>query len=193
MTKPSYRPEFLSALDLLAQASRLMVKAGAAPPILVGGAVVEFDTLGGITSGDLDLVSASDAALAEALQTVGFLREERHGRRRGGWYHPDLPIAVDCVSSRYFDGLGDRNRLRIIGMPNGEVLMAPIEELVIDRYLQWEASDRRDAELRDQALILFDLADKLDDAYVRRRIVQELGTEADFAALGVIRHGGPSA
>lgn len=183
MSDPDYRPEFLAALDLLAKASALMLAEGRSPPVLVGGAVVEFDTLGAITSGDLDLVSADDAALERALKAVGFRREDRPGRRLGGYFHPDIPIAVDCVSSRYYDGLGDRKRIRFIGMPSGDVLMAPIEEIIIDRYGQWEASDRRDVELADQLRALMALAVGLDETYVKRRILQDIGTEPDFGAL----------
>ena len=183
VSDPDYRPEFLAALDLLAKASALMLADGRSPPVLVGGAVVEFDTLGAITSGDLDLVSADDIALERALTAVGFRREYRPGRRLGGFFHPDIPIAVDCVSARYYDGLGDRTRIRLIGMPSGEVMMAPIEEIIIDRYEQWEASDRRDADLADQLRALMALAVRLDETYVKRRIVQDIGSEPDFAAL----------
>lgn len=180
---PDYRPEFLAALDLLARASALMLAEGRSPPVLVGGAVVEFDTLGAITSGDLDLVSADQLALERALEAVGFRREDRPGRRLGGYFHPDIPIGVDCVSSRYYDGLGDRTRIRLIGMPSGEVMMAPIEEIIIDRYGQWEASDRRDRDMADQLRALMALALHLDETYVKRRILQDTGSEPDFAAL----------
>lgn len=180
---PDYRPEFLAALDLLARASALMLAEGRSPPVLVGGAVVEFDTLGAITSGDLDLVSADQLALERALEAVGFRREDRPGRRLGGYFHPDIPIAVDCVSSRYYDGLGDRSRIRLIGMPSGEVMMAPIEEIIIDRYGQWEASDRRDRDMADQLRALMALALSLDENYVKRRILQDTGSEPDFDAL----------
>lgn len=53
------------------------------------------------------------------------------------------------MSSRYYDGLGDRTRIRLIGMPSGEVMMARIEEIIIDRYGQWEASDRRDRDMAE--------------------------------------------
>jgi hypothetical protein len=100
VSEPDYRPEFLAALDLLARASERMAEAGRPRPVLVGGAVVEFDTLGAITSGDFDLVAPDHAALAAALEEVGFRREDRAGMRQGGWYHPDLPIAVDIASHR---------------------------------------------------------------------------------------------
>jgi hypothetical protein len=181
-----YRPEFLAALDLLAKASTLMVAEGHAPPVLVGGAVVEFETRSAMTSGDLDLVSASDRALARALEAVGFRKEDRPGQRLGGWFHPDLPIAVDCVASRYYEGRGDRSRIRIVEMPSGDVLMAPIEELIIDRIGQWEASDRKDRELRAQVAGLLELAEELDETYVLRRVHEENGLIPD---LDMLRHG----
>lgn len=193
MTAAGYRPDFLAALDLLARASALMVAEGAPPPILVGGAVVEFDTLSAITSGDLDLVCPAVEALDRALLAVGFHREDRAGRRLGGWYHADLPIAVDCVSARYFDGLGDRARLRVVAQPSGEVLMAPIEEMIIDRYGQWEASGRRDAALREQIRALVLLAETLDATYIRQRITMETGDPPDVAALGIsLERDGPT-
>jgi hypothetical protein len=68
-------------------------------------------------------------------------------------------------------------------MPSGEVLMAPIEEIIVDRYGQWEASDRRDQDLAEQLRALIVLAVGLDESYVIRRVVQEIGTAPDFDAL----------
>ncbi len=136
MSAPGYRAEFLAALDLLARASARMVADGKPPPILVGGAVVEFDTMGAVTTGDLDVVAADDVALGCAPAEVGFRREDRAGKRLGGWYHAELPIAVDCVSARHYDERGDRARLRVLVLPGGDLLAAPIEELIIDRIGQ---------------------------------------------------------
>jgi hypothetical protein len=177
---PSYRPEFLAALDLLARASRVLEQAGKPLPILVGGAVVEFDTMSAVTTGDLDVVSADQAALGEALEAVGFRPEDRQGRRLGGWYHPDLPIAVDCVASRYYEGRAERQRVRVYRTEGGTVRMAPIEELLVDRIGQWEASDRKDAGLYAQIANLTALADALDVAYVRRRVAEEIGVAPDL-------------
>ncbi len=141
-----------------------MVAEGHEAPILVGGAVVEFDTLGAVTTGDFDVVAADQEALDSALRAVGFRREDRAGRRLGGWYHEALPIAVDCVSARYYDGRGDRARLRIIATRGGEFLAAPTEEIIIDRIGQWEASDRRDQDLAAQRRGLLLLAASLDEA-----------------------------
>jgi hypothetical protein len=183
VSEPRYRPEFLAALELLARASEIMAAAGKPRPILVGGAVVEFDTRSSIVSGDLDLVSPDHEALSQALIAVGFRAEDRAGWRRGGWYHPDLPIAVDCVSGRYYDGRGDRQRLRVVAFPSGEVLMAPTEELIIDRIGQWEASMRRDSELAAQIAGLLSLADELDEDYVRQRLQEESGVGIDLSTF----------
>jgi hypothetical protein len=181
VNEPSYRPEFLAALDLLARASQILEQAGKPRPILVGGAVVEFDTLSQIMSGDLDLVAADDEALAAALAAAGFVRENRQGRRAGGWFHPNLPIAVDCVSSRYYDGRGDRTRIRAVAMPSGDVLMAPLEEIVADRIGQWEASDRRNEALREQIALLLALAPQFDEEYVKRRVKEDNGMSAHLS------------
>lgn len=181
MTEPGYRPDFLAALDLLARASTIMVAAGHAAPILVGGAVVEFDTLGAVTTGDFDVVAADQEALDSALRAVGFRREDRAGRRLGGWYHAALPIAVDCVSARYYDGRGDRARLRIIATEGGDLLAAPIEEILVDRIGQWEASDRKDTDLFAQIANLLFLAEHLDADYIRRRVVEETGAAPDLS------------
>jgi hypothetical protein len=184
-----YRPEFVQALTLLARASAIMVAEGRRAPILVGGAVVEFDTRSAIVSGDLDLVSAEQDALSRALRQVGFLPEDRPGRRLGGWYHEDVPIAVDCVSSRYYDGLADRQRIRAVAFDGGEVLVAATEELIADRLGQWEASDRRDGELMQQVVGLLALAETIDLPYLKRRVFEEAGLALDDAGIARLRTG----
>jgi hypothetical protein len=48
-------------------------------------------------------------------------------------------------------------------MPGGDVMMAPIEELVADRYMQWDASCRCDGEFNAQIAALLSLAEHLDE------------------------------
>jgi hypothetical protein len=168
-----YRAEFVAALELLARACAMLKKANVPLPILVGGAVVEFDTAGQITSGDFDFVAAADEAFAVVLLAVGFLREDRRGRLRNGFYHPEIGIGVEMVSGGYFDGQADRTRIRLVELENGEICMAPTEELIADRIGQWEASRRRDHELLAQAAALYGLAEALDEHYLDTRIRQE--------------------
>ena len=74
-----YRPEFTAALEVIALAFREAVAKGAAMPVIVGGAAVEYHTVSGVQSADFDLVTAngSDAILVEALEEVGFRRAAR--------------------------------------------------------------------------------------------------------------------
>jgi hypothetical protein len=67
-----FRPEFREALWLLARAIADMTARGLEPPVLVGGAAVEFYTGGAVTSGDFDLVTPHRSALEEALRPHGF-------------------------------------------------------------------------------------------------------------------------
>lgn len=178
-----YRPEFTAALGLLAQACAILRRQGVPLPILVGGAVVEFDTAGHAHTGDLDLVTAADDEVAAALLAVGFERETglRHGRY--GFFHPALPVAVELVSGGYFDGLADRSRVRIVEVPGGEVLMAPTEDLIADRAGQWFASGRRDGRMLAQAQLLLALAPAMDGAYLERRLREETMNRIGLAEL----------
>lgn len=173
MQGAAYRPEFVAALELLARACALLEARGQMLPVLVGGAVVEFDSLGAVTSGDFDLHGGDDTAIAQALVEVGFRREDRGGRMTRGFYHPHQLIAIELVSGEYFDGQGDRDKVRLVEVSTGHVLMAPTEDLIADRIGQWEATDRRDPTLLRQALLLLNLAEALDDAYLNRRLRQE--------------------
>jgi hypothetical protein len=186
-----YRPEYEAALNLLARASAMLTERGHPLPILVGGAVVEFDTAGQIHSGDFDLVSVADTELSEALLAVGFIKEDRPGVKRGGFYHPNLPIGVEFVSGGYFEGQADRQRIRVIPFPEGEVLMAATEDLIADRLGQWVASDRRDTELLLQAQAMIHVAENIAAEYLDQRIRQDtVGTLtlAEFLALDPEAH-----
>lgn len=169
----SYRPEYVEALSAIARACARLAHAGKAAPILVGGAVVEFDTGGRITSGDFDFVGGDDEAFAAALVAEGFVQGDGRSMRRLAFLHPTLGFGAEMVSGAYFDGLGDACRARAVEVPGGEVRMAATEDLIADRLGQWEASERRDAELVLQATTMFRLAEAPDLAYLEKRIRQD--------------------
>lgn len=177
-----YRPEFVAALEKIAEACGIMRARGQALPILVGGAVVEFDTGSAIASGDFDFVADDPDGFADALLAVGFLREVRRGHVLRGFHHPDLLIGVEMVSGGYFDGAGDRTRIRIVELASGEVLAAATEDLIADRVGQW-AANRNDGSVLVQALALLALGNALDDAYLDRRIGEETHGELDLDAV----------
>lgn len=182
-----YRHAFVQAVEILARVCRMTAGAGDAPdpPILVGGAVIEFDTGGQFMSGDFDFVTSSDTRFISALKHFGFVPDGRPGvlQRPGGWHHPTHCIGVDMVSGQLFDGRTDRGRLRMIATPDGEIHIPPTEDMIADRIGRWEASDRKDQAMRAQARVMFLLAETLDHAYLDLRIKQETAGAATLQTL----------
>lgn len=181
-----YRVAFVEALTKLGEVCALMKARQQPLPVLVGGAVVEFDTGSAIASGDFDLVAEDEDATAAALLAVGFRREDRQGRLLRGFYHPNLLIAVEMVGGGYFDGRADRRRVRVLDLGSVEILAAPTEDLIADRIGQWMANPA-DKTLLNQALTLIGLAESLDIPYLDRRISDETNGEFDVAAVWRLR------
>lgn len=142
MVEPPYRTEYIEALTLLAKASSAVREAGRAAPVLVGGAVVEFDTASQITSGDFDFVSTEDEPFAKALLMLGFIQGDGRSRRTMQFTHPSTGIGVELVSGHYFDGRADRERVRLVQVGDVAINMALTENLIADRMGQWIGSER---------------------------------------------------
>lgn len=100
-------------MAMLAKASAAVRRGGSVAPVLVGGAVVEFDTASQIVSGDFDFVSGDDDRFAEALVALGFEQGDGPAMRKGMFLHSALGIGVEFVSGAHFDGRGDRERIRL--------------------------------------------------------------------------------
>lgn len=179
-TKSAYRPEYLEALQLLAEAFDEVVRAGYSRPILVGGAAVEFYTGGAVTSGDFDVVTpVAKEELERTLIARGFERPSARGSLLRGLHHPQLGLClgVECVLGELFDGAADTTRVRLVNIGNGTVAFPSIEDLIADRMGQFSSTDS-DFEMLDQARVLFrvgasDLANNLDETYLDRRIREE--------------------
>lgn len=174
----AYRPEYLEALTLIARAASATVRAGGSPPILVGGAAVEFFTGGAITSGDFDLWTGADDLIRRNLLAVGFKDEDRQGHLARGFYHPDLDMGVELVSGHLFDGRCDRARLVLARIGEDTIHLPPIEDLIADRMGQFNSSPQKVPAMLEQAAVLYLLADDLDDAYLHKRIQED--TAGDF-------------
>ena len=65
---PPYRPAFAAALGLFARASEDMKALGFLPPVLVGGAAVEFYSGSTISTGDFDIVTARQDQFEDILR-----------------------------------------------------------------------------------------------------------------------------
>ncbi len=156
--------------------TRLLEPAGTLP-VVVGGAAVEFYTLGAYATLDVDLVIPDRQALAQALQVLGFQRRlgERH------WYHEELDLAIEAPDERLAGSLAkvvqvqvDDVRVHVIG----------IEDLILDRlraFVHWRST--ADGEW---AARLWEVhRQRIDTAYLEAEARQE-GLEA---ALDRIRRG----
>jgi hypothetical protein len=98
--------------------------------VVVGGSAIEFYTEGAYASGDLDLcVAISSTALTVRL------RQEimaRFGARGGPRSWQVSGAFVDVLAS--FENSA-RTPLRIMSAPYGEIRVAPVEELMVERIL----------------------------------------------------------
>lgn len=173
-----FRPEFIEALTLLARACDDVAARGYQRPILVGGAAVEFHTGSALVSGDFDFVIEDQQVFEEALIARGFRKEDRAGRLLRGLYHPDLLLGVEIVSGLLFDGRADHNRIQLVEVIDGEAMaIAPVEDLIADRMGQYLSTDARVPEMLDQAIKMLQLADRVDETYLDRRIRDETAGE----------------
>lgn len=166
-----YRPEFEAALVLLARVSDVMVARGLPRPVLVGGGAVEIYTLGAISTGDFDLVTASQSLFETVLQEQGFVRPSGAGKATRGWIHPDAQLGFEIVSSTLLDGQADRDRVRPIILAEGTIEVISIEDMIADRMGQYASGTARD--MLAQAQTLYRLSEGLDLDYMERRIRYE--------------------
>ncbi|HEY6334416.1 MAG TPA: hypothetical protein VI113_00900 [Alphaproteobacteria bacterium] len=174
----TYRPEFLDALTLLAEAFDDVVAAGCGRPVLVGGAVVEFYTGGAVVSGDFDVVTPARHELEQALLRRGFERPSGPQMLMRGLLHRKLQIGVEVVSGTLFDGNADEDRMRLIAFGRSEVAMPAIEDMIADRLGQYSSNETGHREMLEQAIILYRIATSsleisVDREYLSRRIEQE--------------------
>jgi hypothetical protein len=87
---------FLSALELLAQASARL-PFGVADPMLCGGSAVELYTGSLWPAADLEMVGSDARLLTSELFAVGFRRCDRPRHAERGLWHPDLEIGIDII------------------------------------------------------------------------------------------------
>lgn len=173
-------PTYLRALEQLSLAFGAYESETGLSPVLVGGAAAAIRTGGQFMSADLDVVAEDEIAFSRALTSAGFVAEARTGRMESAFYHPGFPAyAVDLVSTSYFDGKGDRERvLRLVVRDYAAIVVPAVEDLIADRLGQYARGNNKDESRLLQARALLHLAKRIDGLYLCRRIGQEGGDPA---------------
>ena len=126
----------MAALIPLSRAFEAYAKATGHSPVLVGGAATAIYTAGLFPSGDFDVVAASDDVFNAAMLDQGFIREDRTGKLKIGFYHPEHPnYGYQQVTGPLFDGRADAAKLFRMVMTDegGTVVLPAIEDMIADR------------------------------------------------------------
>jgi hypothetical protein len=143
-------------------------------PILVGGAAVEFYTLGGYATTDIDMVSDWTSKVKSIMLGLGFtLYEDRRH-----WEHADLDIFLEMPMPPLDGDLDRVLELDFDGLP---LYVIAIEDIVIDRvcaFKNWKS--KQDG--RWARRLMHDQSDRIDWAYLVQR-AKELDVEAELDRL----------
>ena len=95
-------------------------------PILVGGVALEFYTLGGYATKDIDLVVSGREKVKTVLENLGFMH--RMGERH--WYSTELDVAIEIPDEVL---AGSPEKLTVLEIDGKNVYIIGIEDLIIDR------------------------------------------------------------
>ncbi|CCQ72408.1 hypothetical protein [Magnetospira sp. QH-2] len=177
-----FRSEYVETLKLLARAFEGVTARGFESPVLVGGAVVEFNTESDVTSGDFDVVTPYQDALKEELVRVGFDLPSRFEPCQRGLIHKGLGIGVEVVGRVPFEGASDQSRLVVVDVGGGEVTMIPPEDIIADRLGQYCMDKISAVEMLEQARYVWILAEIDDEEYLDKRIQEETSGEMSLAS-----------
>ena len=155
ISRPFERRRYLAALLTRALEPRGI------RPIVVGGNALEFYTLGGYATGDLDLIVGAVEPVALLLQRWGFERAGRH------WYSESLDLAVEIPGGSL---AGDLARLTVVEVEGLAAYVIGVEDLVIDRlnaYVHWRSEE--DGRWAQELLILHETTVDWDYLTARAR------------------------
>ena len=96
-------------------------------PILVGGSLVEYYSLGAITSLDIDLVG-DRKTVARFLEAANFKKQDRH------WIHPTWPLMVEVAGQ----DLRPTEAVKVLRMEGYTFLAVSPEDAIVDRLIAAE-------------------------------------------------------
>lgn len=134
-------------------------------------------------TGDIDVTSPVQPELEEELQKLGFVRPSGPGQSTRGWIHPDLGLGFEVVGNSPMGDTPDETRTLILRLfkEDGGFRVLSVEDMIADRMGQYASGTARD--LLDQARLLYDLAEGVDEDYLERRIRME--SMGDYGAKDV--------
>jgi hypothetical protein len=165
--------DYVAALTALSRVFEVYRRITGHYPVLVGGAAAAIYTDGLFPSGDFDVVAPSDGAFDTAMLAEGFVGENRVGKLKIGFYHPDHSnFGYQQVTGPLFEGRTDYGRLvRITTDAGHAVILPPIEDMIADRLGQHAVASPTDVSRLRQAEALFKLSAELDLSYLIQRII----------------------
>ncbi len=137
-------------------------------PIVVGGAAVEFYTLGNYATLDVDLVSGGYERIDHILRGWGFTKRGRY------WENVELDIAIEVPDSELAGSYDKIIEVEIEGM---SLYVIGVEDLIIDRlnaFVYWRSE--RDGEWAKQLMALHE--GRIDWRYLEERARAEGVIEA---------------
>ena len=115
-----WRANFLSALELFAQAGARL-PFGVPDPVLSGGSAVELYTGGLWSAADLEVVASDARKLTVELFAVGFHWSDRPRYAGRGLWHPELQIGITIIEPRAAPSVAEQsNRLVVVLTANGQ-------------------------------------------------------------------------
>lgn len=175
------REDFYAALVQLAKATTYYQEKTNNKVVIVGGAATALLTDGSFNSNDFDMVASIDNEFNNAMLHFGFRKEDRSGKLRVGWYHPNHEnYGFQLVTPPLFEGRTSYDRLIKLYIDNNEINLPPIEDMIADRLAQQETASKTDESRLKQAEVLFQFAQKLSEPkldleYLKKRIMEEGG------------------
>jgi hypothetical protein len=126
---------FRRRMYVLGIVTSALVADGVVPPILVGGGAVDFYTLGGYATQDIDVVIAARDKLDAVLKELGFSKER--GQRH--WYSKHLDVAIEAPDDTL---AGSLERVAVVEVDDLQVQIIGVEDLIMDRlrgYVHWQS------------------------------------------------------
>ena len=156
-------------LALVATVTELLADEGVRP-ILVGGMALQFYTLGGYVTADVDVVASRRDRVGRVLDQLGF--KHQPGFRH--WIHEELDLAIEIPDEVL---AGSLDRVAEVEVDGKTAYVIGIEDLIVDRLnasKHWHS--KLDGEWAQRLLAMYD--DEIDHQYLREACEREQTLDA---------------